>query len=114
MPITEAELREKYQYVRTTFFPQWDRKRQWKAQLSGGPFASNGSCESETKTININWETDPKDLVLVLIHEIAHAVARDYHGKKWQARMEKAAKRAEEIGEAAVREYQAQHPDVET
>jgi len=34
----------------------------------------------------------------LLIHETAHAVTEDGHGKRWLARMEKAAHRAAEIG----------------
>ncbi len=35
---------------------------------------------------------------MLLIHEIAHAVAKGGHGKNWQARMEQAAITAERLG----------------
>jgi len=38
-------------------------------------------------------------LRLLFIHEIAHAAAHGGHSKKWLARMEKAARKAESISE---------------
>lgn len=41
---------------------------------------------------------DPDERDKLLVHEICHAVAHGGHGKVWMKRMEKAAKRADELG----------------
>ena len=45
-----------------------------------------------------------QSLRVCLIHEIAHAVSSLGHGKEWQDRVEKAARKAETIGETSVAE----------
>lgn len=40
----------------------------------------------------------------LLIHEICHAVASGGHGKVWQGRMDKAARRADELGRTRLAE----------
>jgi hypothetical protein len=42
--------------------------------------------------------SDPDERDKLIIHEVCHAVADMSHGKKWQDRMEKAAKRADALG----------------
>jgi len=107
--MSEARLREKYPYIRRVFFPRWDRKGEWRIKLCdrigmNGPGRTDGLCEHKSKTIFVSREHDPKELDLVLIHEIAHAVTRGGHGERWVARMEKAARRAEQIGRSELAE----------
>jgi len=58
---------------------------------------TDGLCEHDSKTIYVSRGLDPEELDLVLVHEIAHAATRSGHGKKWEARMEMAAQRADKI-----------------
>jgi hypothetical protein len=91
-------LQEGFQYVRNKFFPQWDRKHQWKIVLDPD-LPSVGRCDSDKKLIIVcNHPQQAEDFLRLLIHEIAHAVGATGHGKKWQARFLKAADQADQIG----------------
>src|SRR5207253_1787653 len=58
----------------------------------------HGRCDSKRRVIEIVIQhIDPNERDNLLIHEICHAVANGSHGKAWQDRMEKAAKRADEL-----------------
>ena len=104
MSITKRELSKASLYVRSTYFPRWDRKSEWSVQFSDDLGTVDGSCDMANKKIDIRRAINPGEVYLVLIHEIAHAVTGGGHGKRWQARMEKAAQRAENIGETALAE----------
>ncbi|MCJ7444889.1 MAG: SprT-like domain-containing protein [Methanotrichaceae archaeon] len=54
-----------------------------------------GQCDGKGKRILVR----SLDVDGVIIHEICHAVTSEWHNKKWLARMEKAALKAESIGE---------------
>jgi hypothetical protein len=59
----------------------------------------HGHCDPERRVIEIVVQhSDPDERDKLIIHEISHAVADMGHGKKWQDRMEKAAKRADALG----------------
>lgn len=107
------DLQKMFEYVRKTFFPQWDRKKQWKIKQDEN-LPSRGSCDCETKTISINLfmpsrflfisdlEFDAEDdLLLLLIHEVCHS-SNMSHGKKWQNRFLKKAEIAEKLGRSTL------------
>lgn len=93
------DYEREFDYVRKTYFPRWDRKKEWKLQVLEDVDGAEGRCISDSKTIKIRHATESR-LRPLLIHEMAHAAASVGHDKKWQARMEKAAQKAETIGEA--------------
>ncbi len=101
--MTGHELRKAISNVRKTFFPRWDLRSQWRIRW-GDLGKGDGNCDFELKEITISAGLNRRKLTLVLIHEVAHAVTRDGHGKKWKARMERAAQQAEEQGQAELAE----------
>ncbi|AFM26028.1 hypothetical protein [Desulfomonile tiedjei] len=94
-------VKAEYDYIRSTFFPKWNRKGEWKLEIVPRFEDTNdeGFCDWTTKTIKICANPEMPIQVL-LIHEIAHAVSRcrDAHQTPWLTRMEKAAKKADTIG----------------
>jgi len=98
LPMSLKDYERVFDYVRKTYFPRWDRKKAWKLQVLEDVDGAEGRCISDSKTIKIRYTTESR-LRPLLIHEIAHAAASVGHDKKWQARMDKAAKKAETVGE---------------
>lgn len=93
----EDRLETAYQYVRKSFFPRWDRDRQWTCHLIHD-LPSGGRCFDDRKEIAVQYVSDNDDeLYALLIHEICHAFAMG-HDKGWQKRMLKAAEKAHELG----------------
>ncbi|MGO9567371.1 MAG: SprT-like domain-containing protein [Desulfomonilaceae bacterium] len=84
---------DEFEYVKRTFFPRWDRKMGWCFQLVDDLDGALGKCNTDSKAIQLT-AAPIEGLREILIHEIAHAVSAGRHGKKWQVRMEMAAKRA--------------------
>lgn len=88
-------LQEAYEYIRENFFHRWDRNEQWVVRLIP-MLPACGRCD-EKKEIQLRYVPDDEDsLHLLLIHEICHAFDLG-HGKKWFARMLKAADDAKNI-----------------
>jgi hypothetical protein len=87
------ELRD----VRQQFFPRWDRAGRWRVRQFTDLDGAQGRCCREDRTIRVT-PLQGEEGVALLIHEIAHAVATDGHGRKWQARMEQAAVTADQLG----------------
>ncbi len=83
---------KRIEFICQSFFPLWDRRNEW-AIIVNTTRDCHGYCDEKQKKIYISQVSD-----LTIIHEIAHAVSEPGHGKKWQARMSKAAKRAEGLG----------------
>ena len=80
-PSHNDKLGQTYQAVRNQFFPAWI------GQANGG-FAivprlrwSQGKCCREQREIRITDLPDGEQGNLLLIHEIAHAIAPNGHGK---------------------------------
>jgi hypothetical protein len=93
----ETRLQEAFEYIRNTFFPQWDKKHQWIAR-EVDDLPSEGNCERETKTISLRYLPREDDkLYLWLIHEICHSTTPS-HGRKWINRMLRIASRAKATG----------------
>ena len=91
-------LRQRFLAVKRYFFPRWDREDRWRVSTRSKRRV-DGHCDAERRVIEIAaLLDDPDELDRLLVHEICHAVAGASHGKTWRRRMERAARRAEEIG----------------
>ena len=91
-------LHRRFSAVKRDFFPRWDRENQWRVSARSKRRV-DGHCDVERRVIEIvALLDDPDEMDTLIIHEICHAVASEGHGMKWQRRMERAARRAEEIG----------------
>ncbi len=97
-------LQKEFNQIRQTFFPSWDRNREWGIVEKMGPYSPHGYLDGKAKVIGIQSMGPGQSLKVVLIHEIAHAVSSISHGKKWQNRMNKSAQKAESIGETKLAE----------
>lgn len=98
--ITMPSIKGQWEMVRKEFFPRWDREKQWKCYATDAD-GCDGECSKDRKIIKLAHFT-PETLLLLLVHEICHAVTRGGHGREWCARMTVAAKRAETIGMKAL------------
>jgi hypothetical protein len=91
-------LRQHFLEIKSLFFPRWDRDNLWRISTKSRRNV-HGHCDRERRVIAIVIQhSDPDERDSLLIHEICHAAANGSHGKVWQRRMEKAAKRADELG----------------
>ena len=90
-------LKTEWEMIRRELFPRWDLAKKWKCRLVDDADDADGKCLRDRKIIKLVLFTE-ETLLLLLVHEICHAVAGDGHGAKWQARMAVAAKRAKDIG----------------
>lgn len=88
-----------FDYVRDAFFPKWDRQRRWKLCLNQRLKGEHGECHSERQTIEIG-PTAANELLLLIVHEICHAVAGPSHSQRWKSRMLVAATTAATVGMA--------------
>jgi|APSaa5957512622_1039677.scaffolds.fasta_scaffold21779_2 hypothetical protein len=113
MSMTQPKkLQSVYSYIRSAFFPRWDKKKEWKLK-EVWDLPSEGRCETVQKLIYIKpqSESDQDSLHLLLIHEICHAIAPN-HGERWQARMLKAADRARQLGMSSLSALICQESDI--
>jgi len=91
-------LRQHFREIKRQLFPRWDQHNLWRV-TTRSKRKVHGHCDRDRRVIEIVIQhADPDERDRLLIHEICHAVAEGGHGKKWQDRMEKAAKRADELG----------------
>ena len=91
-------LRNHFLEIKHLFFPRWDRDDRWRISTRSRRTV-HGYCDAERRVVEIVIQhADPDKGDNLLIHEICHAVAKGGHGKVWQRRMEKAARRADELG----------------
>jgi len=115
----EDRLQDAFQYVRKTFFPRWDRKKEWtvvylpefkkrdeqrmaedirlKGLQGAYPFKLNitAICPGVGKCIIVyRIPKNNNELYELLIHEICHAISKDGHRKKWVEKMNVAYSRA--------------------
>ena len=95
-------LHDAFAYVRSTFFPLWDKSGEWTvSEVVDLPV--DGKSNERKKTIAVHVVADDDDhLHFLLIHEICHAVASTGHGKKWLDRLIKAGDRARLMGREAL------------
>ncbi|MGO8880647.1 MAG: hypothetical protein ACLPVO_09405 [Desulfomonilaceae bacterium] len=98
-------IEQQFNKVRETYYPLWDRKREWKLLTLDTGIDSMGVCCSLTKTVVIPEKSllgTESQLRQLIIHEIAHAVANTGHGICWRNRIQKAALKAESLNEIEV------------
>lgn len=94
-------LRQGFKYVRETFFPNWDRKRDWKLRKDKKllTYSLDADCRSDLKTIIIGKvPQENTDLYYLLIHEICHS-SKSYfgHASGWRERFLKKAEIAKKL-----------------
>lgn len=95
-------LHYRFHEIKRLFFPRWDHEGQWRISTRSRRNV-HGRCDPERRVIEIVLQyADQDEMDRLLIHEICHAVAAGGHGKVWQRRMEKAARRADEVGRAVL------------
>ena len=96
------KLQHRFQDIKHLYFPRWDRGDRWRISTNSRRRV-HGHCDVDRRVIEIVVQhTDPDKRDGLLIHEICHAVANGSHGKAWQRRMERAARRADDLGRAAL------------
>jgi len=94
--------------IRLLYFPRWDRRRQWAAAFSSANqrHDNTGYCDARAKTIYLDERSirmmTNAGVRAFLIHEICHDVGGASHSRGWATRMERAARRAEELNEPEV------------
>ena len=91
-------MKPQFMTIKRAFFPRWDRRNLWRVSTRSRRKVE-GCCDPKRRVIEIvvqHGGPDQRDRLL--IHEISHAVAGGGHGTKWQDRMERAARRADELG----------------
>ena len=102
--------------VRLTFYPRWDRKREWKIEVVRGNhralyFCVHGKCLCDKKRIFLNESivnehgAESEEAEALIIHEIAHAVTNGGHGAVWQRRIEKVITAAEAMGRQSLADH---------
>jgi hypothetical protein len=88
-------MRKHFLAIKRLFFPRWDPTNLWRISQRSRRNV-HGFCDRDRRVIEIAIpHSDPDERDRLLIHEICHAVADMGHGKKWQARMEQAARLAD-------------------
>ena len=91
-------MRRHFDQIRRLFFPRWKAGATWRLS-NRSRRRVHGYCDPKRRVIEVVLRPDePDERDRLIIHEICHAVADSGHGKKWQARMELAAKRADALG----------------
>jgi len=94
--VMDKELPWAVERIRDKFFQRWDRKHERIVADEHPELTGDGRCDNKGKMIII---FSLRNIDMMLIHEICHAVASIGHNKKWQSRMEKAALKAESLGQ---------------
>lgn len=93
-----TRLQQHWKAVLTSFFPRWRAASEWRCTTRTCR-TGHGYCDIDRRVIEIGVVSEDDDaLDLLLIHEIAHAVAPGFHGKTWQRRMALAADTARKLG----------------
>src|SRR5271157_13850 len=90
---TMGTLQEEFEFVRKTFFPRWDHKKEWRVESVADLHGAVGEYRKDLKTVFILGQPTGEALQLVMIHELCHARCFS-HKTAWQFRMMKAADRA--------------------
>ena len=104
----QMKLEERFEAIRTAYFPRWDRNREWTAvagHRTRKPNKGDGYCDTDRKIVWINpgiVDAGETGLDLVIIHEICHATASDSHGKVWRNYMRTKSTRAKKLGQSSI------------
>ena len=99
-------LKHIFDEIRSLYFPNWDRHREWSAvfgSLEQCRDGNTGYCDSNAKVIYLDEKTvrmmSESGFRAFLIHEICHDAGAANHNRAWATRMEQAAKLAESLNE---------------
>ena len=86
--------------AREKIFPMWDRKKVWQIRYGTNSelHRNQGICDDKKRLIITNHFASETHLLLVMIHEICHAIVGPGHGKLFLKRLSKAASKATEMG----------------
>ncbi len=110
--VTEHRLKTSWEYVRSVFFPRWDKDNEWRVLVAIDyhwhvlkcyshfeATAMAGGCDWKRKFVEVAPFLDSKaGLVATLVHEVCHAIAGGHNSKAWKPRMKKAIRDAEKAG----------------
>jgi len=103
--MNHKELQQKFHRVRKLYFPDWEEGSNWQIRAYGG----KGYCDVGSKTIKVGEPTENYRLIVLIIHEIAHAVSTDDHGDRWLKKMDEVAVRAAEVGDRRLENELREH-----
>ena len=99
-----TRLQQHWRKVVAAFFPRWQVARKWRCTTRIRRWV-HGYCDPERQVIEIGIVSEDDDaLDMLLIHEIAHAVASSGHGKLWQRRVSLAAATARKLSRGRLAE----------
>jgi hypothetical protein len=87
--------------LRRDFFPRWKAGQQWRVRIGRGRIAAAGFCHTDQRVVEVaQVPVDPDERDALLIHETAHAFrgCGGSHGRTWQGRLLRAARRARALG----------------
>jgi uncharacterized membrane protein YkvA (DUF1232 family) len=99
------KLADAFTDIRETFFPLWDKKKEWVIKEAQDP-PFDGCAIPMTKSILIHADfIESKDLYGVIIHEICHALSSSSHGKRWLQQMHDTAQLARKHGKIQLAEF---------
>jgi hypothetical protein len=104
----DRKLKKVFDDVKMIYFPRWKAGAEWRVYRNHprvrDRIGIRAVCLPDKKIIVVKLP-NRRDYVN-LIHEICHAVTNsNYHKKKWRARMNKIADRAEQLGQKELAEY---------
>lgn len=103
--IDKKKSDEALAYIRETYFPEWDKEREWTIWLFEGPIRSEkgvraGYTDKETKKIYLLSWMKEEDLCFTLIEEICHIMTDGGHDDlEWKIQMIRVADEAEAKGD---------------
>jgi hypothetical protein len=93
-----SRLQEHWRAVLADFFPKWKAARLWRCTTRCRRTAL-GYCDPVRHTVEIRLVSEDDDaLDMLLIHEIAHAVASRGHDMTWQRRIGNASAKSRKLG----------------
>jgi hypothetical protein len=90
---------ELFEFVRSTYFPEWDIAREWSVGRRRWSYPEVD--REKMQVIGIEGFYQPRRM----IHRICHAIADDdKHGEGWGTEMVNVARRAADLGDAKLAE----------
>lgn len=97
--------------IRSVYFPRWRDGNRWRvtADTRSDETCEDGYCDDVARVISIASPRrgDGETATVLLIHEIAHAVAGPGHGKRFRTRLRTAEQRARASNDDRVSELLA-------
>ncbi len=99
----QKRVEDAFNYIKKTFFPNWDKKNKWKVFVAKMP--SNLGCYASCDHVNkaIWFRRIPRneiELLVFMLDEISHArvpgLIQKGHGREWVRNMRQAEKIAKE------------------